>query len=152
MRVQSLRFYKLIPLVDCIVIGAYRRHFPAAAVLFDEPLKLGYTVDHMNALASIETSRLKDPYILTSEVTHGHDKTTGAGRELFYPRSPITLSIRDDISIALILSFLCDQDRDRVGDHLFIRCECFWLELTIFVFFDGAHRLRVWVTAILKLL
>ena len=106
----------------------------------------------MNALASIETCRLKDPYILTSEVTHGHDKATGAGRELFYPCSPITLSIRDDIPIALILPFLCDQDRDRVGHHLFIRCECFWLELTIFVFFDRAHRLRVWITAILKLL
>ena len=106
----------------------------------------------MNALASIETRRLKDPYILTSEVTHGHDKATGAGRKLFDPRSPITLSIRDDIPIALILPFLCDQDRDGVSDHLFIRCECFWLWLTNFGFFDGAHRLRVWVTAILELL
>ena len=93
MRVQSLRFDKLRTLVNRGVAGTYRAHFPATAVLLDEPLELGYTVDYMDALASIKTCRLKDPYILTSEVTHGHDKATGAGRKLFDPCSSITLSI-----------------------------------------------------------
>ena len=93
MRVQSLRFDKLRTLLNRGIAGTYRAHFPATAVLLDEPLKLGYTVDYMDALASIKTCRLKDPYILTSEVTHGHDKATGAGRKLFDPCSSITLSI-----------------------------------------------------------
>ena len=69
-------FRELTTLVYCGVTGTYRCHFSAAAVLLDEPLELGYTVDHMDAFASIETRRLKDPYVLTSEVTHGHDKAT----------------------------------------------------------------------------
>ena len=51
-------------------------------VVLDELLEFGHTVDHMDTLASVETSWFEDPDILASEVTHGHDKSTGSIGEL----------------------------------------------------------------------